>query len=172
MSNFRLAYSHLREAETDFVHLPSDLGGPRKWGLTVKELAAFRGTECTNYDLMHMDEQEAELYYQETYWKPLRLEEIRSEYVSLIILDQPVCRGIQAVLRAVQRVTGEELATRMTDRQINVINSRQEQQMGLELIKSYQRWLVDQCVSDPKQIVLLNKRLKRTHELLSFILYQ
>ena len=172
MSNFRLAFVQLMEAETEFVQRPTDLGGPRKWGITVKDLATFRQKRTSGYDLMHMDENEAKDYYMKTFWKPLRLDEVRSEYVALIIFDQAICRGIQGALRACQRILGEQLESEMTKKLINCINSRQESAMGLELIKSYQRYLVDQCVQDPKQVTTLNSRLKRTHELLSFIVHQ
>ena len=56
------------EGGARYTNHPRDPGGPTKYGVTLKALAAYRDEPCTAEDVMNLTEDEAKKIYRKNYW--------------------------------------------------------------------------------------------------------
>lgn len=91
--------------EGGYVNHPEDRGGPTNFGITLKTLADWRGTEVTELDVARLTRQEARLIYLSRYWNPVRGDDLPPG-VDLVVFDSAVHLGVPRAVRMVQRVVG------------------------------------------------------------------
>ena len=82
--------------EGGFVNNPNDLGGPTKYGITIKTLSDYRKVECTVEDVRSLTVDEASTIYESIYAKPFEAWTQHVELYSLIV-DSAVQHGVARV---------------------------------------------------------------------------
>lgn len=69
--DFQRALAFVLGREGGFVDDSHDPGGATNFGITLKTLSEWRGTECTADDVRNMRRDEAAAIYEKHYWQPI-----------------------------------------------------------------------------------------------------
>jgi lysozyme family protein len=96
----------VREGWPEFTNDPVDPGGPTKGGITLKDLADWRGHPCTIEDLQNLGEPEARLIYEKRYVVDYHFNEITDAWVQDFVVDTGVLQGQDEAAKMLQRVLG------------------------------------------------------------------
>lgn len=70
--NFENCVAFTLDQEGGYSNDPRDPGGPTNWGITLSDLTAWRGHDCTADDVRAMDVAEADAIYRTHYWNLMR----------------------------------------------------------------------------------------------------
>lgn len=89
--------------EGGFVDHPDDKGGPTNFGITLRTLAASRGTDVTRDDVRRMLEAEAKGIYETRYFTKPRINQLPAE-LQPIIFDMGVNHGPGTAIKLLQEV--------------------------------------------------------------------
>lgn len=81
---------------TTYTDIPGDLGGPTKFGITLKTLSIHRGHDCTPDDVKNLQEDEARLIYTELYLSPFSQFSV-FEWLFRLLVDSAVQHGVDRV---------------------------------------------------------------------------
>jgi lysozyme family protein len=101
------AFRFLIEIETDkFTNDPDDSGGPTKWGITQKAYSAFIGYAATAEDIAALTEEQAQIFYFQNYWRPLKCANISHLTVALCLFDTAVLYGVGTAALMAQEACG------------------------------------------------------------------
>jgi lysozyme family protein len=92
--------------EGGFVDHPKDKGGPTKWGITLRTLAAWRQAPQTVDDVRKLSKEEAKEIYRERYISPFEGEV--PEEVFPQVVDIGVHHGVGTAKRMVERLKREK----------------------------------------------------------------
>ena len=103
---FDVAFDILIRHEGGFVNDPHDRGGPTKYGITLRSLSEYRNRQATAEDVEALTLDIAKAFYKSTYWGPLKLDQIRSPYVALVLFDQAVLCGQKSAATKLQTSLG------------------------------------------------------------------
>ncbi len=173
---FEVCFTRIMKAEGGYVDHPLDRGGPTKFGITLKSLMSFRKKVQTAEDVKKLTENDARLFYRETFWIPLRLREIGNTGLAVLLLDQAVNRGprtaimsAQIAMKSVGSFAGE-CDGLIGDHTISSLNKVNFKQFGMAYFKTLQEGYVKICQNDPKQLVFMMGWLRRTHDLLDQVI--
>lgn len=91
---FDLAFAYLLGDEgIVFTNNPKDPGGATKFGVTKKAFEAFLKKSVDVSDIENMTSDTAEWFYHESYWRPLRLDQISKASIAIAIFDTAVLYG-------------------------------------------------------------------------------
>lgn len=101
----------IRREGSRFTNDPADAGGPTKFGVTQRTLAAFRGRPVTADEVAALTEAEARQVYLKMFWTDVRLPLIADH--SLPIAAEIMDTGVNC---------GPVLAVRLFQRLLNVFN--------------------------------------------------
>ncbi len=173
---FEVCFNRIIKAESGFVDHPMDHGGPTNFGITLKSLSAFRGKPQTTLDVKNLTLLEAKQFYKETFWFPLRLREINSIAIAVLLMDQAVNRGAKAAVMNAQTalrlcgllyVDGDGI---IGDDTVGALNKVNYKAFGLAYFKVAQEGYIKICQKDPSQNVFLLGWIRRTHDLLDRVL--
>lgn len=91
-----------------YTNNPADRGGPTKYGITQRSLAAWRDHAVTPYDVEHLTEPEARLIYHWNYVKLPGFGAIADAKLRGVVVDAGVNHGPRQATRMVQRAVGLE----------------------------------------------------------------
>ena len=94
-----------REGWGEYTNDPADAGGPTRWGITLRTLAAHRRRPVTADDVRALGMDEAEAIYRALYWQPCRCDEL-APGVALVTFDAAVQHGTGDAVRFIQRAAG------------------------------------------------------------------
>lgn len=173
--NFEYCLKHILKTEKGFVNHPDDRGGPTNLGITMGTLAKWRGRPVTVDEVRDLDPKEAAEIYRTEYWDPLRLDEVISPKIRLILFDQAVNRGPHAVAKMTQAVLNEKYGQQLAidgiigARTLMAINSFAGAQLARKLIQASQTHYVQVAKNDPRQLVFLQGWMNRTFELMDLV---
>lgn len=84
---------------SDYTDLPSDKGGPTKYGITIDTLSSWRHSECTSEDVKNLTEQEATEIYKGKYIIHPGFDTISDVRLRAALVDMGVMFGY---IRAIQ----------------------------------------------------------------------
>lgn len=86
--------TELIRVEGGFVNDPDDLGGPTKYGITLRTLSEWRASNCTIEDVKNLGTNEArDIYLSEYYYEPqfnLLPEDLQAQLVDMAVQHDPV----------------------------------------------------------------------------------
>lgn len=110
MSDFLIAYRHVRQNEGGFVDDPSDAGGATKWGVSLRYLRAnghlkFDMDDDGDLDvddIFNLTETAAEEVYKDI-WTHLGAWRIKQQPVATKVFDMAVNMGSKQAVRCLQR---------------------------------------------------------------------
>jgi|ERR1700688_2745013 len=97
MADPKIAISLTLVHEGGYVDNPADSGGPTNMGITQKDMP--------DQDMKTLTVDQAVLYYQEHYWKPL-YGEINDQFVANKIFDLGVLFGVGTAVKVLQASLG------------------------------------------------------------------
>lgn len=83
----------LIEREGGYVNHPSDRGGPTKYGITQKTLAAWRGHPVTAEDVQNLSEDEARQIYTTEYVSKPGFDKVQDPLLRELLIDCGVNHG-------------------------------------------------------------------------------
>jgi lysozyme family protein len=93
-----LIISGILQSEGDtYTNDPVDLGGPTKYGITLRTLTQYRGHVCTAQDVENLTEQEARDIYEYLYVHPFRITYGGDPDLLHLIVDSAVQHGVARV---------------------------------------------------------------------------
>lgn len=113
--------------EGGFVNNPADKGGPTKYGITQAVYDKFIGRSSTIDEIKNMPIGNAIAIYKKNYWDKIRGDEITSYAKAYAIFDQSVNWGLDKAIKRVQRVLNEPETGTLTNAQLVLLNSIDEQ---------------------------------------------
>ncbi len=100
-----------------FTNDPADRGGPTKFGITQKALAAWRGAAVTAADVEALTEDEARKIYEREYVARPGFERIIDDKLRALVVDSGVLHGPAAATKMLQqavRVNDDGILGRVT----------------------------------------------------------
>lgn len=157
MSDFLLGVSYVLGNEGGFVEDPDDIGGATNMGITMAELAAYRGTGVTVDDVKNLTKDEAQAIYEKHYWEPLGCAGM-PQAVAMAVMDTGVNQGVSNtqvhVQEALQQCGDPHPAP-------NLFLSK-----FIPLVQNHYVWLIKQ---KPEQVKFLGGWLSRSQKLLSLM---
>ncbi len=100
----------LIEREGGFVDHPDDLGGPTRWGITLKTLSDWRQMPCGKMDIKYLLQAEARDIYTAMYWERPGLDRLDTLDISPVVVemlfDTAVHCGPTRAIKLLQRAIG------------------------------------------------------------------
>jgi lysozyme family protein len=107
MSDFKLALLVILKHEVDpvkgpYCDVPFDKGGPTNYGITIATYRRYH-PGATVDDLKTMPMSDVETIYMAGYWKPIRLDEVKDQYIATKIFDLCVNGGPGSASAIAQR---------------------------------------------------------------------
>lgn len=91
-----------------YTDKPHDRGGPTKFGITQKTLAAYRGHEVSPADVEGLTEAEAQQIYREEYILKPGFDALADPNVRTLAVDCGVLHGQQKAIEMLQRALGNK----------------------------------------------------------------
>lgn len=173
---FEVAFNRIMKAEGGFSDHPLDKGGPTNLGITLKSLSTFRGKLQTVDDLKKLTLDDARLFYKNSFWDVMQLDQVKNPAMAEILMDQAINRGIGPTVRNVQLALRQKLVYLgaidciLGPNTLSALNSVDFKSFGVQFVKECQESYVKICQSNPDQNVFLMGWIRRTHALLDKIL--
>lgn len=97
----------LRREGSAYTNDPADHGGPTKYGITLRELRAWRSDLTVSADDVEaLTEQEARDIYRRRYISDPGFESIRDEWLRAFLVDAGVLQGPRNAIKFLQRALG------------------------------------------------------------------
>ena len=95
--------------EGGYVNNPADMGGPTKFGITLKTLRAWRkarysGLQTTTKDVQALEKDEARKIYHSQYYEKPKISLIENARLRIFLLDSAVQHSPRRVVRWLQKV--------------------------------------------------------------------
>lgn len=125
MADFNTAVQILLVHEAGYVFNPKDPGGATNFGVTIPTLARYRGVDpstLTATDIQNMQQSEAIALYLKLWWTPMLLDQITSQEVATVMLDQGVLFGADVVVERIQGLVGVAVDGEMGPHSVTFIN--------------------------------------------------
>lgn len=171
MSAFERCLEHTLGIEGGYSDHKNDRGGATKYGITVSTLTRHRKGWVTKEDVNNLSLEEAKRIYEKDYWHYMRLGEVKSETVQLILFDVGVNRGPDASIRNLQvvlrRYYRKQIAVDgiMGPQTLSAMDDVDTDSLARKLIQSVQLDYVEIVKRNPPQAVFLKGWINRTHRL-------
>jgi len=134
MANFNLALSKVLSHEGGYVNDPDDLGGETYKGISRKSHSSWSGWAIidqnkikpnypksieANEKLRNLVEQ----FYFDTFWKPLKADEIQNQTSAESVFDFAINAGIKTATKLVQYIVGTKADGIIGEKTLSKINS-------------------------------------------------
>jgi lysozyme family protein len=103
--NLNEAIEELIQIEGGYVNLPHDRGGPTKFGITLKTLTSFMGTEQTAADVAAITKSTAKQIYARNYFTRPCIHEL-PETILRQMLGMSVHHGPKRAIKLLQKTVG------------------------------------------------------------------
>jgi lysozyme family protein len=134
MANFNLALSKVLSHEGGYVNDPDDSGGETYKGISRKSHSTWPGWSIidqnktkTNFPKLleanKMLQKLVEQFYFDTFWTPLKADEIQNQTSAESVFDFAVNVGIRTATRVVQYIVGTKSDGIMGEKTLSKINS-------------------------------------------------
>lgn len=157
--------------EGGYVNHPADKGGPTKYGITKKTLAAYRGVpndSLTAQDVRNLTEDEAVAIYKQDYYTPARITQMPSKTQELAFdmsVNHGVTGGANITRRALRSMGVDIPATGGTNNSlISAMNSVNQDDLYDAMVKTRVQTYYAIVQKDPTQKVFINGWLNRMKE--------
>lgn len=170
MSNFSLALAFILKNEGGYSDVRQDKGGPTNFGITLAELARWRGHPVSKFDVRDMLQPEADAIYEAWYWQKLSLDDVESQLVATMMFDQAINRGVGTVAKQVQEIVGVNPDGKIGPKSVQAINNCAEIALAVRLIKSTQIAYAKIVASDPTQRIFIVGWINRSHRLFDLLI--
>jgi len=105
--HFELAFSHLIKNEgIRYTENPLDSGGSTKFGITLKYYSIYLGRLVSRDELKNLTLEDAKKFYWDSYWIPLRCDDLSSLPIKIALFDMSVLYGIHTAVDFAQKAIG------------------------------------------------------------------
>lgn len=171
MSAFKRCFAHTVGVEGGYSDHKADRGGATKYGITIATLGKHRAGRVSKEDVKGLRLEEAERIYQRDYWNRMRLNEVGSGTLQLILFDVGVNRGTTASAKNLQEVLRKDFKKRVVadgvigPKTLQATNSVDPIALGRKLIQKVQSDYAEIVKRNPPQAVFLKGWINRTHQL-------
>lgn len=121
MQRFDQIMETVLEREGGYVNNPLDKGGPTKFGITHKALAAWRGTaSVTPAEVEALTVAEAVTIYRHRFWGEIRGDNL-PQPVDFVVMDGAVNHGVGTMVGFLQVAVGAANTGKLTDQDVATI---------------------------------------------------
>lgn len=96
----------LQHEGSAYTNVPGDRGGPTRYGITLKTLAAWRKVPVLPTDVQLLTEEEARAIYADLYIKRPRYDLIKDDLLRALVVDCGVNSGVRAATSWLQQALG------------------------------------------------------------------
>lgn len=96
----------LQHEGSAYTNVPGDRGGPTRYGITLKTLAAWRKVPVLPTDVQLLTEEQARAIYADLYIKRPRYDLIKDDLLRALVVDCGVNSGVRAATRWLQQALG------------------------------------------------------------------
>lgn len=103
-SDFEFSADYSLENEGGYSDDPNDPGGATNYGITMDDLARYRGHKVAPIDVKNLSVNEAKAILKKFYWVPLNCDHINSRIVSTAIFDTGLLYGIRIAATYAQMI--------------------------------------------------------------------
>jgi len=169
MSKFNDCFQVVLEHEGGYTDDPTDPGGPTNWGVALNEdgpaLTRLLGHAPTVEDIKSLTQEQAGVIFKQNYWGRMRLDEVNSEKVCMVLFDMGVLCGVGGASRRAQTVVGLDIDGSIGANTLRAINALDESafcERFLELSEDYFR---SRAANNPQLRVFLQGWLNRCESL-------
>ncbi|MUZ64120.1 glycosyl hydrolase 108 family protein [Agrobacterium vitis] len=137
MDRFADIMTTVLECEGGYVSNPFDNGGPTNFGITHKDLAAWRGaSSVTPAEVKAMTKAEAVEIYRKRYWGRICGNRL-PQPVDFVVMDGAANHGVSGMLRLLEAAVGLTMADTLSDADLAAIDTRaHNNQTAVELAVS------------------------------------
>jgi lysozyme family protein len=134
MANFNLALSKVLSHEGGYVNDPDDLGGETYKGISRNSHSSWPGWSIVDQNKLKPNLPKSlaankelkllvEQFYYDTFWIPLKADEIQNQTSAESVFDYAVNVGIRTATKVVQYVVGTKADGIMGEKTLSKINS-------------------------------------------------
>ncbi len=175
MTAFEKALRYTFVNEGGFSDHPNDRGGATsRFGITIGELARWRGVPVSKKDVRDMGEQEAKDIYYRWYWAPMGCGRMVSEAVAICVFDIGVVRGIGVPPKYIQQILNAHGAKLVVDGHVGpktlaVLNSVDPKLFVNDFAAKARNGFLAIVASRPSQVVFIKGWLARARRLLTLV---
>ncbi len=165
--DFEYCLAFVLGVEGGYINHPNDRGGETNLGIRASLLQKLGQT----LDIHKLSPEQAAHIYKSQYWDVLKLDEIDSQNIKLLLFDQAVNRGpkttVQLLQGALNSLQGRLILVDgvMGPKTIAEINSVNPQVLARKFLQVCQKRYAEIVVKDPTQAVFLLGWLSRTFAL-------
>ena len=110
MAKFEDAVGYVMSKEGTFSDHPNDPGGPTFWGVSLRYLESIgedgdidKDGDVDRSDVLALRRVDAIVFYAKDFWKPLKLDLIKSQAVATRVLDMAVNAGRKRAVKILQK---------------------------------------------------------------------
>lgn len=169
-STFDKAFQMILEHEGGFSDHKDDRGSWTMYGITRAEVSRYLGHEASIDEVKALTIDQAKEIYKKNYWDKLKLDEVKSDLLKLILFDQGVNRGTGTIVLKVQKLLGVSVDGVFGPVTLSKLNAQDPKQFAILFFKDAQKSYIEIVKRNPSQIVFLNGWINRTHKLLDMII--
>lgn len=106
MNEEQLLDETIRREGSRYTNRPSDLGGPTKYGITLRTLRAERGNQVTAADVEALTEAEARAIYRSAYIRRPGFHLVADERLRALLIDYGINSGQATAVKVLQQAVG------------------------------------------------------------------
>lgn len=173
MNTFEKCIEVILVLEGDYVDHPADRGGPTKYGITLQSFQHHQKSGLVKSShIKFLSKEEAIQIYLVDYWNPLRLGQIASSKIALIIFSHIVHSGPVSGVKSLQKTLNTSFGNKLfidgvlgPKTELALAQVKDEKKMCRGLLQNIQIYYARVCEIKPDQIVFLEGWLKRSHVL-------
>lgn len=169
-STFDKAFQMILEHEGGFSDHPQDKGSWTMYGITRAEVSRYIGHEASIDEVKALTIDQAKEIYKKNYWDKLKLDEVKSDLLKLILFDQGVNRDTGTIVLKIQKLLGVSVDGVFGPVTIAKLNSQDPKHFSVLFFKDAQKSYIEIVKRNSSQIVFLNGWINRTHNLLDMII--
>lgn len=169
MSVIETIIKEVVDREGGYIDHPADKGGPTNFGVTLRTLKAWRGTDVTSTDIRHLERAEAERMLMHKYVLKPGIFALGWPSVIAKVSDMSVHHGPRRAIKMLQRACGVEEDGIMGPTTCNKADSINHQTLVTKMVQIRTIRFVRIVKHDPTQIVFLEGWIKRAHSFLPHV---
>lgn len=167
--SFKTAVDILLRHEGGYSDRPGDRGGPTNFGITLATLSEYLECKATLQQLQTLTADKAALIYKALFWDRMALDQVESDLVATVLLDQGVLTGRGTAVGRLQMLLGLHPDGINGPLTTIAINRENGEALAFRFVRSSSHHYTALVTGDPEQLQFFAGWSDRLYSLLDFV---